>query len=843
MKNIFPILLSLCLLSATAIAQVFDLRCEGLQAPLGIETTNPHFSWKNTLTHNNQKQKAYEIQIASDSAALAKGRAGIWESGRMESDEQIMVAYTGTPLQERQLYYWRVRTWDEKGTCSGWSKIERFGVGILDNMNGQYIGCKQGNGLASTPMLTKKFNFKLQKGKTKVFAHINSLGYHELIINGTKVGDKILQPAVSQLDKHSLIVTYDITPYLRNGENEITIWLGQGWYRNNIFGVPFDGPLVKAEICEISNGASKTIVQTDTSWQASPSGYSYTGTWMPLQFGGERFDANFQPQWQPATAYNVEGMRTSPQLFEVNRIIDSLQPKSVEKQDDGSLLIDFGRVITGWLQVSFGQLQKGQEVTMEYNDYIPIGGKFESHGESDIYIANGKSDEGFCNKFHHHAFRYVKISNAEIQEIKALQISALDVDKSATFSCSDEKLNAVHDLVKYTLQCLTFSGYMVDCPHLERMGYGGDGNSSTMTLQTIYDVLPTYLNWLTVWGESIDNDGSLAYVAPSFPTGGGPYWCGFIIEAPWRTYLNYGDRRMVDKLYDKMKLWLGFVEKHSKDELLQPWPDTKKRMWFLGDWLAPEGIDMGGESVIHSNNCFISECLADMVKMAKLLGRTDDVQKFADKRKRLNSAIHKQFYHHETHSYANGTPIDNAYALLTGIATENNVAQEVTKRLLADSYGKYKSHIAVGLFGLPIFTEWAIQTKQTDLMATILRQPDYPGYLYMIANGATATWESWGHERSRVHNCYNGIGTWFYQALAGIRPDESQPGYKHFFIDPQTADGVSWVKATKPTPFGNISVEINATELNISVPVGASATIYPGSAKEQIVGAGKWVIR
>ncbi|MBQ2351093.1 MAG: family 78 glycoside hydrolase catalytic domain, partial [Bacteroidales bacterium] len=496
----------LCLISTTISAQVFELRCEGLQSPLGIETTTPHFSWKNTLTHNNQQQKAYEIQVASDSTALAKGRADIWKSDRIESDEQIMVAYTGTPLQERQLYYWRVRTWDENGTCSGWSKIERFGVGILGEMNGQYIGCKQGNGLASTPMLTKRFNIKLQRGKTKVLAHINSLGYHELIINGKKVGDKILQPAVSQLDKHSLIVTYDITPYLRNGENEITIWLGQGWYRNNIFGVPFDGPLVKAKICEISSGTSKTIVQTDTSWQASPSGYSYTGTWMPLQFGGERFDANFQPQWQPATAYNVEGMRTSPQLFEGNRIIDSLQPKSAEKQDDGSLLIDFGRVITGWLHVSFGQLQKGQEVTMEYNDYIPISGKFESQGESDIYIANGKSNESFSNKFHHHAFRYVKISNAEIQEIKALQISALDVDKSAKFSCSDEKLNTVHDLVKYTLQCLTFSGYMVDCPHLERMGYGGDGNSSTMTLQTMYDVLPTYLNWLTAWGESIDDD-------------------------------------------------------------------------------------------------------------------------------------------------------------------------------------------------------------------------------------------------------------------------------------------------------------------------------------------------
>ena len=40
---------------------------------------------------------------------------------------------------------------------------------------------------------------------------------------------------------------------------------------------------------------------------------------------------------------------------------------------------------------------------------------------------------------------------------------------------------------------------MVDCPHLERAGYGGDGNSSTMSLQTMYDVAPTFENWVQTW--------------------------------------------------------------------------------------------------------------------------------------------------------------------------------------------------------------------------------------------------------------------------------------------------------------------------------------------------------
>ena len=56
--------------------------------------------------------------------------------------------------------------------------------------------------------------------------------------------------------------------------------------------------------------------------------------------------------------------------------------------------------------------------------------------------------------------------------------------QTATFECSDADLNAIHQMIQYTMKCLTFSGYMVDCPHLERAGYGGDGNSSTMSLQS-----------------------------------------------------------------------------------------------------------------------------------------------------------------------------------------------------------------------------------------------------------------------------------------------------------------------------------------------------------------------
>ena len=616
------------------------------------------------------------------------------------------------------------------------------------------------------------------------------------------------------------------------------LWLGQGWGR--VYGTPAAVSVwgySEKKVEGVSKELGFHFFSIDSTWETSPSGYSYTGSWQPLQFGGERFDARVQPEWRPATRFEPKEMTVTTQKFKGNRILDTLAPASVEHLDNHSLLLDFGRVVTGWFQANFPSLAAGTEVTMEYLDHREA---VPPHTESDIYVARGSGEERFTNRFHYHAFRYVRITGADTLAAQALPLSALNPAEAASFECSDPRLNAVHHLIQYTLQCLTLSGYMVDCPHLERMGYGGDGNSSTMTLQTMYDVRDTYRNWLQAWNDAMEPDGELPYVAPAFRTGGGPYWSGFIVKAPWRTYLNYGSDELVFKYYNQMKQWLHFIEQHCEDEILQPWPDNERHTWFLGDWLAPKGVDVQGESVLHVTSCFLSECLGDMVRMAQLWGRKDDEQNFSEWRSRLNAAIHRHFYHPETHTYANGTPLNQCYALLMNIPPDSATAAQVKSQLLDDCYGKYNAHFAVGLVGVPVFTEWCIRERQTDLMATLLRQPDYPGYLYMIGNGATTTWESWDGERSRVHNCYNGVGIWFYQALAGLRPDPEHPGYEHFFVDPQPCTAVDWVRVTKPTLYGTIRIEINGTKLKLTVPEGTTATVFPGTDRERTVPAGNW---
>ncbi|MDR0348815.1 MAG: glycoside hydrolase family 78 protein [Tannerella sp.] len=826
----------------TASSIIFsDLRCENLINPVGIDNTTPHFSWK-IQCNNPMQQQYYEIQVASDSSQLAKNKADLWNSTKTLSSSSVMVPYRGLTLKSRMLCYWRVRVWNEKEEVSEWSPVQRFAIGILENdrLRGDYIGLSAGNGDVRSPLLKKTFTME---ASGTAFLHVGSLGYHEVYINGTKVSEQVLTPAVSQLDKRLLIITYDVTDCLHKGENELVLWLGQGWYKKTTFGVDYDGPLVKAEMNLRQNGIWESVLVTDETWKGHESGYSDTGTWQALRFGGEKIDGQVLPenlskneldklQWFPVTTIPISSRKETPQMCEPNRIQETLSAESIMPLDSNAWLIDIGKVITGWFELQLPGLSAGHEVTVAYTDDIMRDRDFKQ-GENDIYIASGKPSTVFCNKFNHHAFRYVKITNLpqkpEAGQIKAYRISG-DYKQASAFECSDADLNAIHDMIHYTMNCLTFSGYMVDCPHLERAGYGGDGNSSTQALQTMYDVSPTFLNWLQAWQDVMREGGSLPHVAPNPGAGGGgPYWCGFIVQAPWKTYVNYNDSRLIERYYDAMKEWLGYVDKYTVNGLLKRWPDTTYRDWYLGDWLAPAGVDAGVQSSVDLvNNCFISDCLSTLQKMAVVLGRPEDAQQYADRKTKLNRLIHQTYYNAGEGIYATGSQLDMCYPMLVGVAPDS-IYDKIKAQMIRRTTDQYKGHIAAGLVGVPILTDWSIRNKEIDFMYAMLKKNDYPGYLYMLNHGATTTWEYWSGERSRVHNCYNGIGSWFYQAIGGIRPDENNPGYRHVYIDPQIPRGVTWAKTSKETPYGTITVNWELKEnrqiMHVALPVGVQASV------------------
>lgn len=824
--------------------QVTDLRIDNLVQPIAIDNGRPHFSWINHSSAPDEEQTAYEVQVATCRSLLLKGKADVWQSGQVTSSESVMVPYGGMLLPARRQYVWRVRTWNKEGVCSAWSEPQRFGTGTFapEQFTAAYIHSADTADL--TPIIMKEV--RLRRMTDYAILHVNSLGYHELYVNGRKVSRQVLSPAVSQLDRRSQIVSYDVRPYLKRGRNTIALWLGTGWYKPLTFNAAYGGPVVRAELDVCRHGEWSTVLRTDSTWQYCVSqvgAYVDLGTWLPGQFGGERIDASRRlpdltprtlrrVQWAPVQEVDVKGIEATQQMFPGNRAVAEWAPKEVATMADGRLLLDFGRNLTGWFSVNLTGCTSGQEVTVDYADDRSADGAVQCGGERDVYVSAGEKTESFCNKFNHHAFRYAVLSGIDSTSFvsaTALQLTA-DVDETSSFACSDNDINAIHDMVQRTLRCLAFSGYMVDCPHIERQGYGGDGNSSTLTLQTMQDASSIYYNWVQAWADVQDPDGSLPHVAPTCrKDGGGPYWCGFIIQAPWRTYMNYADDRMLSKYYANMQRWLDYVAQYSPNGLLERWPDTYNRWWYLGDWLTPQGVDAGDErSVSLVSNCSVSECLQAMMRIAAHLGHADDAARYAQWNERLQAQLHATYYHPADSTYASASPIDLAYALHAGVVPDA-LRPAVNAKLEQISRITYASHIAVGLTGVPIFTEWAIRNGKADLMYDILKQPDYPGYLYMIREGATTTWESWNRDRSRIHNCYNGIGTWFYQALAGIRPDVDAPGYRHFFIEPQFPHGMEWAKASQHTPYGDVSVawtrDTETIRLMVDVPVGTTTTV------------------
>ena len=836
--------------------RVTRLRCEYLENPLGIDMQRPRLSWIINSNQPLQRQTAYQILVSSGKELLEQKKGDLWNSGKIASEKSINIPYSGKSLKSGTQCFWKVRIWDKDGKISQFSEPAYWTMGLLspNDWKARWIAMDKQNGDCEFPQLRK--TFVLTDTPSEAAVYVNALGYYELFINGEKVDDHVLSPAVSQYTHRSFYLTHEVTKYLKKGKNCIALWLGQGWYSMGLPGVEHDGPVVRAQL-ELKIGSDKKItIGTDTTWKCLPSPISRIGKWRANHFGGECYDARKEirdwnkaefddSQWNNVINVNIHEHTVCAQMVQPNRIIKTIKPKDIKACGENSWLIDFGTNLTGWFDIRLPLKTKaGQKVVFQYFDRIE-GRQMSGFSQKDEYICRGSGNERFCSRFNYHGFRYVIISGLENPPPKnsfSAYLIATDFSPASSFSCSNDLLNNVHDMIAYTLRCLSLGGYIVDCPHIERLGYGGDGQASTETALMMYGMGPLYKGWLAHWRDCQRPDGSMPHTAPNpYRAGGGPYWCGFIIPASWYAYVQYGDIQFLEENYCAMQKWLGFVESHCKDDILDKWPDTDYRTWYLGDWAVPKGTDQNHwPSIQLTNNCFRIYCYDLMTKIAMVLDKTDDAKQYKAKVDSLRPVVHKKFYDPGNVTYADGDQLDLAFPLLVGAVPENQKSR-ILKKLEYDILVKSKGHLGVGLVGLPILIKQLMAANQNDLIFTFVNTDTYPGWGYMLKNGATTTWEEWDSKRSHIHNCYNAIGVWFYNGLAGIRPDPDSSGFKHFVIRPAIVGDLTWVKAKYISMYGpiesNWKINKNQLVLKVTVPTNTSSTVYVPATDANMVKA------
>jgi alpha-L-rhamnosidase len=228
--------------------------------------------------------------------------------------------------------------------------------------------------------------------------------------------------------------------------------------------------------------------------------------------------------------------------------------------------------------------------------------------------------------------------------------------------------------------------------------------------------------------------------------------------------------------------------------------------------------------------------------MADALGKTGDAKYYRDLHAKVGDSINRHFFDSAKGVYCNGSQFSNAFPLYLRIVPEDK-RQQVLGALVDSVEVKHKGHLSTGFIGTPFLLDALVQSGRADIAYKIITQEDYPGWGYMVKNGATTVWELWELKTGNGMNSHNHpalgfVSAWFYRILAGINPDPSNPGWQRFSIKPYVLGDLKSAKASVDTVRGTVESDWHLTDngilLKVTVPANSSAHVcLPKLGKEE----------
>jgi len=836
------------------------LKCEYRANPLGIDVVKPRLSWILESSGRGQKQTAYRVVVASSEERLEADKGDLWDSNKVASDRSIQVEYAGKPLRSRMHCYWKVRVWDKDGQASTWSEPAMWSMGLLTASDWQasWIADGERAEASSSPWLRKTFTLDGKPKRATVY--VAAVGSHELYLNGMKVDNHVLGPAVSNYRRRALYLTHEVTEHLVEGPNCMALWLGRGWTAFEPYALGH-GAMAMAQL-EVMLADGRTVrVGTDQRWKTHPSPITFLGQWQYADYGGERYDATREvpgwntadfddSSWQPVSVFEAPMRLLSAQMVEPNRVIQTIHPVKSEELSLGIQVIDMGRNYTGWLELRVTG-PRGQEVKLEYFERPVQAEGLPSYKQRDEYILRGEGTEVFRNRFNYRAFRWVKVTGLNqplsLEDVRGYLIHT-DYEPTGEFECSNDLLNRIYQTVLWTYRCLSLGGYVVDCPHRERLGFGAEGQVAMESALYNFDQGALFTKWMTDWRDVQDpKTGEVPGTAPTYIGGGGPAWGGIVVTLPWQCYLQYGDKRILETCYPTMQMYLRWLDTKTEGHVLQPWGGE----WdFIGDWVAP------GRNLQHTkhwrmpvrwpqffNNCYYLYIVQLTGKTATVLGKDDDASMYWQKAQAIKKAVHEAFFDSQKSTYVPGEQPYLAFALLVGMVPQS-LRDKVMAELEHDITVMRKGHVHSGVLGTYFLLNYLTRVERNDLIFTMVNQKTYPSWGYMLENGATTIWERWDGKKSLNHTSFLSVGAWFTEGVAGIRADENAPGFKHFFIRPSLVGDLTFARAKYRSICGTIlsdwRIESESLTLEVHIPANTTATVYiPARHADDVSESGK----
>jgi alpha-L-rhamnosidase len=841
---------------------VYDLTCNHRSNPMGIGPESVRLSWKLKGSDRNVAQTAYSIRVSTN-GDFAK-TSTLWQSGKVISDQSILIPFN-EKTKSKTRYYWQVKVWDNHKHESSWSAPAFFETGLADaDWKAKWVFPEHDTALYIPAVMVHK-KFSMQKAVLSARVYISSLGLYELSLNGERVGDQVLTPGWTDYDKRLQYQVYDVTSQLRNGENSIGVMIGNGWFRSNLGWQANWGMWGKklGLICQLKvtyNDGSEEVIGTDETWRSN----NNSPVVMTGIYEGETYDARKEiPGW---TAIGFDdskwpavktGSAPSAKLIPVETVpvkkIQEIKSMKIFQTPSGTKVVDFGQNLVGWVRLKLTG-PAGKTITVRHAEVLDKHGEFYTDNlraakATLTYITKGEGVETYEPKFTFFGFRYIAVEGFP-GEIKPENFTAVvvhsDMKPTGTFECSNPLVNQLQKNIQWG-QKGNFVDVPTDCPQRdERLGWTGDAQVFARTAAYNMDVSAFLSKWLKDLASDQYVSGAIPHVIPNVlgnDDGGSTGWADASTIIPWEMYRVYGDKKFLEDQYPSMKAWVGFMESKSKDNL---WNTT----WHFGDWLFYRPFDDNdGRSAVTDKHlisqCFWAHSTQLMINAASVLGKSDDVQAYTDKLKKIKEAFIKE-YVTPSGRLVSGT--QTAYVLALDFDMLPEAQRQQASDRLVENIESYGNHLTTGFLGTPYLCHVLSRYGHHDVAWTLLLQESYPSWLYPVRMGATTIWERWDGQKpdstfqtpgmnSFNHYAYGAIGDWMYRIAAGV--EIGAPGYKEIIIQPHPDDRLSYAKTAFESPYGLIRSgwerKDGSYAVSISIPANTIARVSLPAAKGKTI--------
>lgn len=850
-----------------------DLQTDHLENPLGIDNATPRLSWRMENRNEDASQTAYRLLVCADSLQIAtldqlqnsenreteKNSTSkkvtstisyIWDTGRVESDKQL-IPYAGTKLKPFTKYYWKVILWDERGQTNS-SDVYSFETGMMHiaNWQGNWISDGKDIHYKPAPYFRKEFVANREIASARVYIAV--AGLYELQINGKKIGNQRLDPMYTRFDRRNLYVTHDVTAELQQGENAVGVILGNGWYNHqslavwNFENAPWrNRPTFCLDLRITYTDGSLETISSDLSWKKNDGPILFNSI-----YTGEHYDARLeQERWSTPGFDDFDwqnvGLRAAPsqnitaQQIRPIRNVLTLPAVSFRKIDERTYLYDFGQNMAGVTQIKVSgkegtqlrikhgeRLDKNGRLDLTNIDVYYRGDKESDPFQTDILTLSGNKEDLFMTRFNYKGFRYVEVISSESVELNKESLTAYfmhsDVSQIGKIESSSQLINKLCNAIK-NAYLSNLMGYPTDCPQREKNGWTGDGHFAIETALYNFDGITIYEKWLADHRDEQQPNGVLPDI---IPTGGWGYgkdngldWTSTIAIIPWEIYRFYGDNKLLTDSYEHIKRYVDYVDRTSPEGLTS---------WGRGDWVP---VKSKSNLELTSSVYFFVD-VTIMARTAKLFGKEADHIHYSALAEKIKNAINKKYLNRETGIYASGTQTELSVPLQWKVVPEEMKAKVAAN--LARKVEEADFHLDVGVLGAKALLNALSENGYPHVAYKVAVQDTYPSWGWWVVNGATTLLENWDLDAIRDisdnHMMFGEIGSWLYKGLGGIYPDADQPGFKHIILRPHFEKDLQHFSAEYKSPYGliksNWKWENDRVIYEVIIPANSSATLY-----------------